>query len=285
MTCRISVLLATLVACGPASTVPGETNETDAGGKNVNDNGCAGGVSEAIFVVDLNSDLHRFLPATNQFQRIGTVSCQVPSDVTPFSMSVDRQGTAWMLFSDGSIHNVSTENASCQSTSYQSGQRGFEFFGMGFVSDDDGSNEETLHLSKSTDGFGQSELAVLDTNTLQVTFRGGMSHTTDFGPELTGTGSGELYGYFPGLFGSEIQQISKSNGNTLQTWNLGGVIDVTAWAFAHFGGEFFIFVTDGGNSKVQKFSPSNGNLVTELSDIGFEIVGAGVSTCAPVIID
>jgi hypothetical protein len=65
---------------------------------------------------------------------------------------------------------------------------------------------------------------------------------------------------------------------------------VRAWAFAHWGGRFYMFVTvfepalGRNNSQVLMFNPDDGTVVRVLDNLPYIIVGAGVSTCAPVVI-
>ena len=83
-----------------------------------------------IYVVTEGNDLYRFAPATLTFTRIGTLSCPSSGFATPFSMAVQRNGTAWVLFNDGIIFHVSTKDASCGATAYVPGQNGYTTFGM-----------------------------------------------------------------------------------------------------------------------------------------------------------
>ena len=61
-------------------------------------------------------------------------------------------------------------------------------------------------------------------------------------------------------------------------------------AFARWGGCFYMFVTvfdpelGRHNSQVLMFSPDDGTVTKILDNLPYIIVGAGVSTCAPVII-
>lgn len=68
---------------------------------------------------------------------------------------------------------------------------------------------------------------------------------------------------------------------------LGG--QVRAWAFAQWGGKFYIFVTTQNligttNSTVRTIDRATGQSATILQNLPNIIVGAGVSTCAPVVI-
>ena len=53
-----------------------------------------------------------------------------------------------------------------------------------------------------------------------------------------------------------------------------------AFAFAFWGGDFWIFTGMGGPSDVNRFRPADGTTTTPTKHPS-TIVGAGVSTCAP----
>jgi hypothetical protein len=56
----------------------------------------------------------------------------------------------------------------------------------------------------------------------------------------------------------------------------------TAWAMAFWGGDFWLFTAPGVETRVDRYRPSDGTTVTMISNLGFHVVGAGVSTCAPL---
>lgn len=259
-----------------------------------------------IYVVDESYRLIAFDPTMDTslaaFSVVGQLSCPASASwpdwggigpATPFSMSVDRTGRAWVLYTSGEIFHVSTTDASCQPSGYAKGQGGYQLFGMGFVSDSPGSSAEKLYISggRVADlASGQSTLARIDPATLGVTTVGPLP-TAEYSPEFTGTGAAELYAYFPGESTSFVTRIDKGSGGMQQSWNLpalGG--QVRAWAFAHWGGRFYIFVTTTDpfgaalNSRVLRLDPMTGITVTLQQNLPYVIVGAGVSTCAPVII-
>ncbi len=264
-------------------------------------NDCGNGSTTLIYVVDEQYNLLSFDPSgdKNTFKRIGSLNCPASASwpawggigpATPFSMSVDRTGHAWVLYTSGEIFLVSTVDASCQKTAFAPGQLGFQLFGMGYVSDMAGSPSETLFISGgAADQAGLGNLGRVDPKTLAVTTVGALPQT-QVGPELTGTGNGELYGYYPGTASSMVAKMDKTTGQSAQAWPLSGLGNqVKAWAFAHWGGRFYIFVTtDDGlgntNSQVQLFDPAKKTAKVILNNIPYIIVGAGVSTCAPVII-
>jgi hypothetical protein len=205
-------------------------------------------------------------------------------------MSVDRDATAWVLYNSGEIFWVSTQDGSCKASGFPRAQAGFQTFGMGFVSDLYGSSSETLFVSGGSYlSPGKGNLASVDKSSLMLTPRGPLPDT-EYGPELTGTGKGELYGYFPGS-DSFVARFNKSDGSLEKRWPLPPLTEtVRAWAFAHWGGRFFIFITtlDSGsglpNSRILQFNPLDGMVTPVLQDLPYIIVGAGVSTCAPLTV-
>jgi hypothetical protein len=285
-------------ACDPAGTI-GDLVETcwtelcvDG---NCGDPGCPP-ETQFIYVVDDEYRLLSFNPAggANQFNLIGNLDCPAGSSwpdwgggnpATPFSMSVDRDAKAWVLYTSGEIFWVSTTDASCQASPFVKGQQDFKLFGMGFVSDEPGSDSEKLYIAGGdVDAQVMGDMAYIDPNTLAINYIG-PAPQSEYGPELTGTGKAEWFGYFPGANSTFVAQLSKSTGQIDQQWSLPGLgSDIRAWAFAHWGGVFYLFVTtyDGGyDSKVIRFDPQVGQPETLMTGLDYIIVGAGVSTCAP----
>jgi hypothetical protein len=292
--------------CNPDGTI-GEFVETcqfeQCSRGSCGDDECGAAGVELIYVVDVNYNLASFDPANNNtFTFIGPLSCPAgPSwpdwgspTATPFSMSVDRNATAWVLYTSGEIFHVSTQDASCQATNFVPGQQGFELFGMGFVVDEQGGNTEKLYVSGGPAidlSTGASDLAFIDPATMALTSVAPLP-SGEYSPELTGTGNAELYGYYPGSLQTRVSRFNRATGVAEQSWNLPSLNgSVSAWAFAHWGGRFYIFVTTLDDitfeerREVWLLDPVTGNASLLLSNIPYVIVGAGVSTCAPVIIE
>jgi hypothetical protein len=278
---------------------------SNGGGGGSNDD-CSG-AAKLIYVVDENETLYSFTPnqtdiTQSVFATIGKMACPNTTNFQAFSMAVDREANAWVelqnpgngLFtppSPSEVFKVSTTNASCAATSFTAGQGGFDEFGMGFAANASMSTAETLYVVGGAilDGTGSgttTSLGSLDTSSLGITTLAG---NITGSPELTGTGLGDLWGFFPDLStlgGSSstpyIGQIDKATGAIsgqimLPTLPSGA----SAWAFAFYGGDFFIFLSTTGNTVV--YQVSNGALKTATLKTDKKIVGAGVSTCAPVI--
>lgn len=268
---------------------------------------CTADGVDLIYVVDNVNNLYSFDPrllgtATDPFRMIGTLNCPaneaVPGwtgDVSPFSMAVDRDAVAWVLYTSGEIFHVSTVDAACQSTAYVARQGGMDLFGMGFVTDGVGAGSESLFLGGGdvSPTEGNRRLASVNPSTLTLTALGTLTATAEYSPELTGTGSAELFGFYPGLTTAFVQQIDRDTGAAQgPVWSIPGGLGgtVRAWAFAQWGGRFYIFVTTelaGGalNSTVRSIDRATSTYQVHLSNLAFNIVGAGVSTCAPVAVE
>jgi len=303
MRAAASLLVILLAACSGSARPSGDPGigsggdgEPPSSGRLGGDDGSAtpkpsgdnqAGCSEAaklVYVVSDTFELYSFAPDKLAFTEIGTLRC--PSGgATPNSMAIDRAGTAWVNFSDGSLFEVSTADASCQATKFQPGQHGFGRFGMAFAANAAGSQDETLYVvGIEADNVGRG-LAKIDLATMKLSpigdFSGGLEGT---GAELTGTGDGKLYGFFTTTPNATLARIDKATGATSGDRNLAGVSTGNAWAFSFWGGDFWFYTSSNGTpSRVtrQKAS-SDDSLATAKADVGgFRIVGAGVSTCAP----
>ncbi|CAN5924783.1 hypothetical protein BH11MYX4_BH11MYX4_15710 [soil metagenome] len=210
--------------------------------------------------------LHRFDPATLTFTRIGDVVC--PSSSDTFSMAVDRHGDAWVEYGDGRLFLVSTKDAHCTEVAFRGNQTGFSRFGMGFAKDESAAGE-TLYVAG--DALGQ-----IDTKTYELALIG----QTGLGvAELTGTGNGLLYAF--AVDSGRVVRLDKATGAIKQTYRTAAVAPNASWAFAHWGGDFWLF-TGQQSSSVTRYSPADGTSTVVVADAGMLIVGAGSSTCAPV---
>jgi len=234
--------------------------------------------SQWIYTVDQAGLFSRFDPAKATFTDIGTLNC--PGFSTPFSMAVDQNAVAWVAYQDGNLFQVDTANGQCQSTSFKVGQHGLYNFGMGFVFDPS-TGLDTLYIAGgSSVSYGtQSELATVSFPSLVVTPVG----TTDGMPELSGTGDGTLWGFFPGNSSpsgiSTLVRIDPATGATLERYAYKDMPTYGNWAMKFWGGSFWIFL---GNSIYRVDRTSLSTFHTVIANSSHAIVGAGVSTCAPL---
>lgn len=238
--------------------------------------------NELIYVVDSANNLLSFDPRKlpdDPFHLVGQLRC--PAAGSPFSMGVDRHGNAWVLYSDGELFKVSIADATCEAAPWQGG--GLGMFGMGYVLDGPGAKTEKLYVATN----GARTLAAIDTDapSPQAKVLGQVTAPSNQSPELTGTAEGKLFGFFPSA-PAFVQEINRTSGDPVgPKWNLGDASfsTVSAWAFAHWGGVFYIFVTadDGLGSTVRAVRRSTGDYKLVMENLPYRITGAGVSTCAP----
>ncbi len=264
---------------------------------------CADASDTLIYTVttDVQGDafqLLRFDPSSATFTVIGPLNC--PDPFAPFSMAVDRQGNAYVLYYDeaqvsqgpvpaGNIYRVNLNTAACSPTAYVPNQT-FQSFGMGFVSNDIGTGE-TLYVAANNNTTTGSSLGAINETTFAVSDVGLFTPPISQA-ELTGTGDGRLYAFWspsgPDTAGSAIAQIDKATAQVIGQANLPEVTQGGGWAFAFWGGDFYLFTNPGGvtaggstESIVQRYDPV-ANTVATIASYPLTIVGAGVSTCAPV---
>lgn len=283
-----SLVCVFLAACGagpsdrPSGGDDDPTPGVDASGSN--GDGCSD-ESKLVYVVDENNTLSQFNPPTKAFTDLGKLNCPALFGASPFSMAVDRNATAWVLYSSGELFKVDTKNGlACTKSAWQPNTGGNAVFGMGFSTDVAGGTSDTLFIAGGTGPtVPTSKLAKLDLSTFQPAAVGNVTGW----PELTGTGSAELWGFFPLATGTHISRLDKTNGATPTNYALPTLDgEARAWAFAFHGGSFYVFLrkmTEGSTNVIQ-INATNGQIVGTTPTTTRTIVGAGVSTCAPVIL-
>jgi hypothetical protein len=251
------------------------------------DDGCTD-EGKQVFIVTESNLLLRFEPEAANIIPIGTLGCPADWGATPFSMSVDRNSFAWVLYNDGTLWKVNTVDASCEATTFQPYQLGFEVFGMGFSTNGPDTVEETLFIAGGSMweiGTTDATLGSINLETLAVTSIAQLQAGSG-SPELTGNRSGELWGFFPHTSPPRVAHIDKEKATLLEQFLLPADLfdGVEAWAFAHWGGDFYIFFKSYflGSSGIWKVAGGSGELSTAIESTGYKITGAGVSTCAPI---
>jgi hypothetical protein len=259
---------------GATSGAGGDAGGAGAGQGGAGGNGMCPLESTYVYVLTNNQDVYRFDPPTLNFKKLGTLDCGGFS--SPYSMAVARNATAYSVFDDGSLHSFSLATLKCQDTSFEAGQQGFDTFGMGFSSD--GGNNETLFVSNA-DGSG---LGRIDLTTMKLSKIGNYDKISARA-ELTGTGDGKLFGAFEGTpyVVAEIDKVKASILSQAKQDAINYPPSSSNFAFAFWGGDFWLFVGPGSSTDVFQYEPDSGK-TTKVASVDFEIVGAGVSTCAPI---
>jgi len=233
-----------------------------------------------VYVVSTDDYLLRFDPPSATFGKIGKLYCPANSSGShPFSMAGDRQGTAYVEYDNGMIFAVDTTNAACSPTTYVPNQMTpFGNFGMGYATIGTGP-EEQLFIASDTPGT----LGIIDTpNAFKVAPVGVLAPEVKFA-ELTGTGDGQLFAYWAwgAQDGSYVAEVDKTTAKVIAQDSLPDVNRGIGWAFAFWGGDFWLFTTPGPEPQTTvKYDPKTKESKV-VAHYTASIVGAGVSTCAP----
>lgn len=287
-------------------------------GGTVDENGCTD-AAKLVYVLSYEGDLYSFAPADKKFTKIGPLGCGLSDQQKPISMAVDRQGVAWVNIAtltsassrSNTLYKVNTTTAECEPTNIKSDYIG----GMGFSTDEGTKDKETLFV------FGASGSASNPTRTLDhVDFATEKIVTgpavASGASELTGTGDGRLYGFV--IKEAQVDQstgkpllndllaiteLDKTTGKDSGEVVLKGVKypHDPGFAFSFWGGDFYVYsapitippdypftqppadLGDEPTTDVSRHVPASKTTeAAYMKAIGFHIVGAGVSTCAPL---
>ena len=253
--------------------------------------------AKLVYVVSDENHLYTFAPnklpdVAVAFTDLGLLGCSEPGD-TVNSMAVDRHGTAYVNYASGKIFAVDTKTLACTDTGFAPGQAGFSpNLSMGFSADAPGSSAETLFVSDNTGDDTQNQdgkgLARLDRSKSppQLVALGTFTGAVMGGRcELTGTGDAKLYGFFTTV-PAHLAEIDKTSGATPAAIPLPMVDASTGgYAFSFWGGSFWFYTSsDTATTKVTRYDPTSTPPATTVAVpmLPFTIVGAGVSTCAPL---
>ena len=307
LTCLLgSIILVTLGACGP---VDPENNSNQGNLNNQNQVGHDAGTNQNqgdatvdncleqaryIYVVDSANGFHRFDPQAAPaaaFTQIADLAC--PTSGSPNSMAISRDGYAYVSYGEvdwlgeylcDGVYQVNIVTGQCVgATPFACGSQGFDKFGMGYATDNANTDNDRLYIGNSLG----TQLGTLDVASGAVTMIGNLPIQ---GGEFTGNSNGELWGFFPYATPPTVHQIDKANGAILRSFPLNSLPSIgeatsAAWAFAFWGGSFYLFYMLSPpdlNTRVYRID-NEGVLTTHIDDTGTQIVGAGVSTCAPLI--
>lgn len=250
---------------------------------------CAAG-TELIYVLSDVGALWSFDPTTAQFNFIAGIECGGQFDT--FSMGVSRKGRAWIQYMNGDLFTVDINDPGdplhCKDPGFQSGHPLFPNFGMAFVANSiwDPCDKLYAHSGIAPDLIGEDvgALGVIDPQTLELSTIAPIDYAWG---ELTGTGDGRLFAY-QGSSPPLLTEYDKATGAVIDVLPLPGISTDNAFAFAWWGGDFYLFVDesiDFGDSTIYHVdydeSDGDGQAVTKLGSAPLRIVGAGVSTCAP----
>lgn len=298
---------------GGSTTTTSTGGTADEGGFNP---GTGGGASEAcseeakaIYVLAQGDPptIHAFDPQMQSFTPKVDVVCPDTTGWAVTSMSIDRDARAWLQWGSPTgddyikrIDRLDLETGTCQPGIGQAPTSAPDHasLGMAFVTAGPQSPHESLYfIDKSTfvHRVGQS-------SPVGQFYVFGPGEGTEFsGAELTGTGEGRLFTMImnwtpewdhpctpndPCYPTVHLGEVSTANGSTISNEEVPDVdalgLTPGGFAFAHWGARFWLFVSRNfGPTEVYEYDHENVT-TTRHADGPSAIVGAGVSTCAPV---
>jgi hypothetical protein len=251
---------------------------------------CAPG-TELIYVLSDSGTIWSFDPEDLHFNRIADIACGPFYDT--FSMGVSRKARAWVQYQTGDVYTVDLNDPNdpieCLDPGFEHGHPKFPNFGMAFVANSllDPCDKLYAHTAIGPEVIGPSSgaLGVIDPYTIQLSEVAPL----DYGwGELTGTSTGRLFAY-EGITPPLLNEYDKATGELLDTFPLPELSTDSAFAFAWWGGDFYLFHDPnnfGSYSDVWHLdydeSDGPGQTLTKIvSPAPIRIVGAGVSTCVP----
>lgn len=202
---------------------------------------CAPGLHGAlIYLLSQDAELWTFDPLTLVTEHVVGPVCATDDD--PYSMAIDAEGRAYVLFAR--TRRVLTIDvnalAACEDSGYLPTERELPLFGMSFLRRADGC-ATLFALSYSGEGPfreapGIGRLARIDGDPLRATILA----PTDFdGGELAGTGDGRLFAFAGDP--SKLVEYDPDDGAVLSVLPLEGLPKTNASAFAFFGGDVWFF--------------------------------------------
>jgi hypothetical protein len=159
---------------------------------------------------------------------------------------------------------------------------GLTVFGMGFSTDTVGGQTDSLFVG----GGAQQEessysLAKINTATMTAQIVGSEPDL----PEMTGNSNAELWGFIPADTSARVVQFDKTDGSVITSFDEPTLAGTTnGYAFAHWGGDYWVFISTQAMTTVYQVDHTSGAITSTTPAPGRTVVGAGVSTCAPTVI-
>jgi hypothetical protein len=271
-------------------------------------------------MVTLDNNFYSFDPGTLTLTKIGPLDC--PTASFPYDLTVGRDAVARVVMFDGTLFDVDPKTAHCTPTNYVYQGGGVGFGSVSFVLDPSTGQDVLYTSTRQfpiggdagtcscaplqIDGgpllcypIGQG-LGRAAGSPLSITPIADYSDHLDREIlALTGTGDGRLYGYYSGVDmmaclngdftpnGPQLVQIDPKTASVMSMIPVTNVLSNTttanSYAFSFWGGDFWFYTATTGNSEITRYRASTDkSFDVVVADAGINIVGAGVSSCAPL---
>lgn len=225
---------------------------------------CCPANAQYIYITGQGAQLWSFWPPTFTFKLVGTLTCTT----FPTHMTVDRNGTAWVVGDQGSVYKTSTLNATCSALSTWSPQNGFSDFALSFIGLTCG--DTSLYML----GQDTGELAKFDTVKSSFTKINTPSVAGILG-DMTTNGDSTLY-FLNDAPTLHLYEINPTTAAVMKTYTIPNASGGGNQALAYFGGRFYAFEND----IVYEYDP-NANTTKNIGTAPISVTGAGQSTCVP----
>ena len=227
-------------------------------------NDCCPANAQYIYITGQGAQLWSFWPPTFTFKLVGTLSCTS----FPTHMTVDRNGTAWVVGDAGNVYKTSTLNATCSALSTWTPQSGFSDFALSYIGLACG--DTSLYML----GQGNGKLAKFDTATSAFTTLGTPTVAGILG-DMTTNGDGTLY-FLNDAPTLHLYELNPANAAVMKTYTIPNASGGGDQALAYFGGRFYAFEND----VVYEYDPV-ANTTKNIGTAPISVTGAGQSTCVP----
>lgn len=288
---------------GGAGTGSGTGGELSLGGGFVGQGGSVPGdgcaeEAKLVYLLSTDNKIRSFDPGKKEFGQPFSLSCPVPNDGNdwqPNSMAVDRNAIAWVNYvgtsfagdAAGLLFEVDLAKKTCAPTPTVHLPSEWFRVGMGFSTDSAGGTSETLWVTGTSSigqspGLGKIEMASKLLHKSPGPFNGDPLLAGQ-DAELTGTGDAKLFGFFT-TSPVRVAELDKASAKILSSHTVGNVPKPNAWAFSFWGGAFYFYTSDGfATSTITRYDASTNQVDgSYVLNAGAIVVGAGVSTCAPL---
>ncbi|MGH1346327.1 MAG: hypothetical protein ACRBN8_32470 [Nannocystales bacterium] len=257
------------------------------------------------------TSIQAFDPQTLTFTPVvAAIECEgTEADWGASSMAVDRERGAWITWSalaDGAedpaykrLDRIDLDTGACETDVGQlpTTDNWGSPLGMAFVADGQESGNETLY-------FADTATHIHTLGSLESIGRFTPPVSGYSGVELTGSGDGRMFGLIMNYTGPwdhdctakapcfptvRLFEIDKADATGLSMLDLPGVdafgIEPGGFAFAYWGGHIWVFTSlDFGPTQVFDHDPETRSTTLVVEDGAPGVVGAGVSTCAPLVL-
>jgi hypothetical protein len=237
-------------------------------------------VADVFYLVSGGGDLYTFEPGSLRTTSLGRLRC--PGVTSLNSMAVARTGEAYASSTDGRLYAIDTERVTCRELSFDRSQLDGTDFGMGYAADETPSGE-SLFIVEQTDSVS-TRISRLNPRSRRVSPVGELPDRTP--PlELTGTGDGRLLAFQVGTSSSpaRVLELSREDAAIGAAYTIDIPRGYRAFHFANWDGGLYLFLALSGEERTRVYRFEFGDRRTRLlGSIAPIVVGAGVSTCAPL---